>query len=342
MRIAIVNDLALAREVLRRVVAAMPGYSVAWTAEDGDEAVRKAADDRPDVILMDLVMPSVDGAEATGRIMRKCPCPILIVTSSVNTNFPLVFQALGAGAVDAVDTPTLGPSGTIQNATKLVERLKKLEDAIAGMSGSSVVLTPLSRAVPADLPPVVALGASTGGPEALVHVVSAFPAGFPAAVLISQHIGADFAPALVQQLATWCALPVKAARDGDVPQPGTVYVAASDDHLELGADRVLRYTASPRSSPYRPNIDVLFTSAAANCPRIGVAALLTGMGRDGAAGLLKLRAAGWHTIAQDEETSVVKDGMPKAAVERNAAVEVLPIQSVGPRVVAKIAALKKK
>ncbi|HEY1186789.1 MAG TPA: chemotaxis-specific protein-glutamate methyltransferase CheB [Gemmata sp.] len=341
MRIGIVNDLALAREVLRRVVAGVPGYTVAWTADDGDEAVSMAAADRPDVVLMDLVMPRLNGVEATRQIMRQSPCPILLVTSSVTTNFPLVFQALGAGAVDAVDTPTLGPGGAVQNATKLLERLVKLGAALDGVSGSTVMPVPQTGPVPADLPPLVLLGASTGGPEALVHVVRAFPADFGAAVVVSQHIGADFAAGLVQQLAACSRLPVRAAADGEPARPGTVYVAATDDHLELAADRRLRYTPNPKSSPYRPSVDVLFSSAAANSARVGVAALLTGMGTDGAAGLLRLRSAGWHTIAQDEATSVVY-GMPKAAVEKRAAVEVLALPHIGASLVAKVSALKRR
>ncbi len=341
MRIGIVNDLALAREVLRRVVASVPGYTVAWTADDGDEAVRLATSDRPDAILMDLVMPRLNGVEATRQIMQHAPCPILIVTASVTTNFPLVFQALGAGGMDAVDTPTLGPTGAIQNATKLVERLQKLEAALDWQSGS--MIAPASRvAAPSnDLPLLVTVGSSTGGPEALIHLVGAFPEDFPAAVIISQHIGADFAMGLVQQLGSWCRLPVRAARESELPVAGTVYIAVSDDHLELGADRRLHYTPIPRHWPYRPSVDVLFTSASTNSSRPGVAALLTGMGTDGSTGLLRLRAAGWHTIAQDEATSVVY-GMPKAAAEKRAAIEVLPLPHIGPSIVAKINALKRQ
>ncbi len=340
MRIGIVNDLALAREVLRRVVLSVPGYAVAWTANDGDEAVAKTQTDVPDVVLMDLIMPRLNGVEATRQIMQKSPCPVLIVTSSVSANFPLVFQALGVGGVDAVDTPTFGANGTVQNAEKLIARLAKLHDAINNMTGSTIM--PIPRNVsPNDLPPIVALGASTGGPEALVHVVSEFPVDFPAAVLISQHIGADFAMGLVQQLATWSRLPVRAAKDGEVPTAGMIHVAVSDDHLELGSDRLLHYTPNPRHSPFRPSVDVLFTTTATNSPRLGVAALLTGMGNDGAAGLLRLRSAGWHTIAQDEATCVVY-GMPKAAVEKRAAVEVLPLQHIGTSIVAKILSQKRK
>jgi two-component system, chemotaxis family, response regulator WspF len=338
MRVGIVNDLAIAREVLRRVVTSMPGYSVAWFANDGDEAVARTASDRPDVILMDLIMPRLDGVEATRRIMASNPCPILIVTASVAANFELVFRALGAGGLDAVDTPTLGPDGAVVNGEKLVARLAKLEAALSGAGGSTVVLSQRAGPAAADSPPLVVLGASTGGPEALAHVVSAFPADFPAAVVVCQHIAADFAPGLVQQLSTWSRLPVRAAKDGDEPMAGFVYVAVSNDHLELDSDRRLRYTPRPRSYPYRPSVDVLFSSAAAHAARTGVGVLLTGMGNDGADGLLRLRAAGWHTIAQDEATSVVY-GMPKAAVERRAAVESLPLHLIGESVAARIAAL---
>jgi chemotaxis response regulator CheB len=338
MRIGIVNGLDLAREVLRRVVAGIPGYSVAWLAEDGDVAVARAAADRPDVVLMDLVMPKVDGVEATRRIMLECPCPVLVVTESVVTNYALACRAMGAGALDAVETPTFGPGGGVQNSEKLVARLAQLEAELADQSASGLI--PATRAPGAahgGQPLLVLLGASTGGPEALAHVVSAFPKDFPAAVLIAQHIAADFAPALVQQLATYGRLPVRAAKVGDRPEPGTVYVAASNDHLEFAANGTLRYTADPRSSPYRPSVDVLFASCAARAVRLGVAALLTGMGRDGAEGLLRLRATGWHTVAQDEATSVVKDGMPKAAVDKRAAVEVLPLQHIGETIAAKVA-----
>src|SRR6476469_6001923 len=134
MRIAIVNDLALAQAVLGRPVESVPGYQVAWTAADGAEAVRLAAADRPDVILMDLIMPVMDGAEATRRIMAASPCPILVVTASVGGNFGKVYEALGAGGLDAVQTPTFGPGGCVQGGAAILERLAKLERAGGGAS----------------------------------------------------------------------------------------------------------------------------------------------------------------------------------------------------------------
>src|SRR5215471_4627997 len=147
MRIAIVNDLALAREVLRRLVLSVPGYSVAWTAENGEEAVHKAAQDRPDAILMDLVMPVMDGAEATRRIMAQNPCPILLVTSSVSGNFNLVYRAMGCGGLDAVNTPTFGPDGTVRDGEGILARIAKLAHAQQAPAWSGPPLPPSLPAV---------------------------------------------------------------------------------------------------------------------------------------------------------------------------------------------------
>lgn len=341
MRIAIVNDLSLAREVLRKVVQSTPGNSVAWIAEDGDEAVKRASADRPDVVLMDLVMPRLNGVEATRQIMKASPCPVLVVTATVSGNYDLVIQAMGAGALDAVETPTLGAGGAVVNGEKLVARLAKLRAALSGVMGSGFFI-PIREPAPASgLPPLLLLGASTGGPDALATVVSALRPGFPAAVLVVQHIAAQYAPGVVQQLARRTSLPVRAAQTGDRPTAGTILVAVSDDHLEVTPEHTLRYTASPRSNPFRPSVDVLFASASGCWPTPGVGVLLTGMGADGAEGLARLRALGWHTIAQDEATCVVY-GMPKAAVEREAACEVLPLEHIGSAAVARIASRQKK
>lgn len=332
MRIGIVNDLCLAREVLRRLVLSVPGHSVAWLAEDGDVAVQKVTADRPDVVLMDLVMPRLNGVEATRQIMKASPCPVLVVTATIPGHYDMVIQAMGAGALDAVETPTFNISG--HGGEKLLARLAKLKVALSGNPGSGVAVPARPVPLATPLPPLVVIGASTGGPDALGAVLAALPARFPAAVLVAQHIGAEFVPGLVQQLATRTPLPVRIAREGDLPTPGTVLIAASNDHLELTPPHALRYTPHPRTCPYRPSVDVLFTSAL-QWSRPGIGVLLTGMGTDGAEGLLRLRSSGWHTIAQDEATCVVY-GMPKAAVEKHAATEVLPLAHIGPTIVAKI------
>lgn len=337
MRVAIVNDLALAQEVLRRLVQSVPGYTIAWTACDGAEAVRKAAADRPDAILMDLVMPVVDGVEATRRIMAESPCPILLVTSSVSSNFSKVYEAMGHGGLDAVNTPTLDRAGKVRDGEGLLARLANLAQAGRGPAALSLVPPPAARPEGPG-PPLVALGASTGGPVALARIVETFPPDLSAAVVIVQHIGADFAPSLVRWLQDRTCLPVRLASVGDTPVAGEILLAGSNDHLILGRDHRLLYTCDPEEYPYRPSVDVFFCSLAAHYPIRGVAALLTGMGADGAHGLLALRQCGWFTLAQDQASSVVY-GMPQAAAQIGAACQVLPLPRLAPAILAHLTRL---
>jgi two-component system response regulator WspF len=337
MRIGIVNDLALARKALQTLVQSVPGYSVAWQAADGAEAVRRAREDRPDVVLMDLVMPVLDGVQATRQIMAGSPCPILLVTSSISGNFSLVCEAMSHGGLDAVDMPVLGPCGKLQGGEALLSRLARLDrgrQAVPAAPARADSPSPLrgggwgvgSSSAPA-LPPLLAIGASTGGPEAVARILQALPASFPAAVVVVQHIAADFAPNLVVWLQGRCALPVDLARDGARPEAGSVAVAGTDDHLTLRTDRRFLYTREPADYPFRPSVNVFFESAAACWPWPGVAVLLTGMGSDGARGLAALRGLGWLTVAQDEQSSVVY-GMPRAAVEMGAASRILPLGEI--------------
>jgi two-component system response regulator WspF len=331
MRIGIVDDRALAVEAVRRVLARVPNYQVAWVARDGEEAVRRTAADRPDLILMDLVMPGVNGAEATRRIMAATPCPILIVTATVSGNFGLVYEALGAGAVDAVNTPTLGPDGATAGGDGLLAKIAQVAKKMRSAAGLSSMSIPVLR----PAPPVVAVGASTGGPQAVAELVGQLPAGFPGAVLLVQHITADFTAGLADWLASKVRLPVRVAQPGEAPAVGTVLVAGRDDHLVVTPDGKLSYTAHPADTPFRPNVDALFGSLAEHWPQPGSAALLTGMGRDGAAGLLRLRRAGWTTYAQDKGSCVVY-GMPEAAARLAAAAHVLTPAEIGRAIAAAV------
>jgi two-component system response regulator WspF len=338
LRVAIVNDMTLACEVLRRLLSASPAYTIAWIARDGAEAVRCAAADPPDVILMDLIMPVMDGVEATRRIMQQSPCPILIVTSSVATNFAQVYEAMGHGALDAVDTPVLGHGSEVRQGEALLSRLAKLErERTAVPARPAAVSLALPAHVGAAVAPLVALGASTGGPDALASILRALPVPCPAAILVAQHIGADFTPSLAHWLQASTPLPVRLAVAGAEPRPGEVVLAASNDHLILRPDRRLAYTAEPLANPFRPSVDVLFASLAAHWPRRGIAALLTGMGHDGGQGLLQLRERGWFTIAQDEASSIVY-GMPRAAAELGAACRVAPLAEIGALIRAQLGA----
>lgn len=328
IRIAIVNDLSLAVEVLRRLVRSVPEYEVAWIAANGIEAVEKCARDRPDLILMDLIMPLMDGAQATGIIMKQSPCAILVVTATVSGNADKVFAALSAGALDAVATPVSGPGGGLHGGEELLRKITVMGKLIAFAGRETATATPPGhRIVPVHPPRLVALGASTGGPNALAIILRGLPKNLEAAVVIIQHLDVQFAPALVEWLGNQTDLPVSLIRENLMPEAGEVYVAGTNDHLVIGADLTFRYTAEPIEHPYRPSVDEFFLSLDRHWPRPGVACLLTGMGRDGAQGLLALHQAGWKTIAQDEETCIVY-GMPRAAVEAGAVAHLLPIEDI--------------
>jgi two-component system, chemotaxis family, response regulator WspF len=333
MRIAIVNDLRIATEALRRVVCSQPEHCVAWTAINGEEAVRQCERDVPDVVLMDLLMPGMNGAEATRQIMQRSPCPILVVTATVAGNYSLVCEALGHGAFDAVATPVLGDGPPAQAGAALLAKLVHVDKIRTRFTTKTEPLAP-AAIEPTGPPshgarqiPIVAIGASTGGPNALQAILSQWPREFPAAVLVVQHISAEFAESLAAWLASACALTVRAARDGDRPLAGTVLIARTDDHLAMRPDGTLAYTQEPLDNPFRPSVDVLFQCLARHWRWPSVAVLLTGIGRDGAQGLMDLRRAGWHTIAQDQETCAVY-GMPLAACQIGAAVEILPVEAI--------------
>lgn len=337
LRIAIVNDLRLAVEALRRVVAAAPHAEVAWVAMDGQEALEACRRDRPDLVLMDLIMPVMDGVESTRRIMAECPCPIVVVTATVDGNAGKVYDALGHGALDAVNTPVLGRDGSLAGAEALLRkielvrrmhRIRPREEPPAA-SPAAAVHRPLGEGR-CEGPALVAIGASTGGPQAVAAVLAGLPAKFEAPMLLVQHVDAEFVPGFVRWLAGQSGRKVVVAEPGPIER-GTVHVAGHNLHLVVSPQGRLETTIEPQELLHRPSVDVLFESLAAN-PRFGgIAVLLTGMGRDGAAGLLALRRQGWCTIAQDRDTSVVW-GMPGAAVQIGAAAEVLPLPQIAARI----------
>jgi two-component system response regulator WspF len=323
--------------VLRRILASQPDFQIVWTAYSGEEAVQLAQTERPDIILMDLIMPGIDGAEATRQIMGQSPCVILVVTATTVGNRSLVFEAMGHGALDAVNTPTLGLNGDMTGAEPLLHKLRTVARLVSPKAPKGQRTNSTSRGLtrPAQDTtrlPIVAIGASTGGPQALAKVLSSLPANFPGAVLIAQHVDAHFAPALAAWLQQHCVLPVRIARDKEPLTASAVWLAGTSDHLVYDGNGLLRYTPHPRANAYRPSADALFASLAEPHQAVRVGVLLTGMGRDGAEGLLAMRVTGSLTIAQDAATSVVY-GMPKAADELKAANEILPLEEIGPRIV---------
>ena len=331
MRIGIVNDVRAACEALRRVVDSLPEHAVAWTAGDGVEAVALAKRDRPDLILMDLLMPPMDGAQATRQIMAAAPCAILVVTATVSGNISLVYEAMGHGALDAVDTPILGAAGEVSGAGALVEKIGTIAKIVGATAEPRRAARPAGDAVPR----LLVVGASTGGPKAISDLLVPLPHDWNVATLVVQHVDVAFSQGLAKWLGDRTGRAVRVADHGQEPRAGDVLLAGTNDHLTMGKSRTLEYRAEPRDVFFRPSVDVFFESLAEHWPQPGVALLLTGMGKDGARGLLKLRARGWHSIAQDQATSVVWS-MPKAGVDAGAACEVLPVAQMPRAIVGRL------
>jgi two-component system, chemotaxis family, response regulator WspF len=332
MNVAIVNDSKMAAEVLRRVLAELPGFTLAWTAYSGEEALLFCAQSPPDIILMDLIMPGIDGAETTRRIMQSSPCVILVVTATTMGNRDKVFEAMGYGALDAVNTPVLGTGDHLGGAQPLIQKLHTVSRLVVGHVARSKPSPVDSEAASSDTSalPVVAIGASTGGPQALADIFSRLPAPFPAIVLVVQHVDEQFTPGLAAWLQHHSRIPVSIARHGERLSADGIWLAGTKDNLTYHNGAAF-YQAAHEDAAHSPSIDALFFSLAQphRAPRVGV--LLTGMGRDGAAGLLAMRKSGAHTIAQDASTSVVY-GMPKAAAELDAATEILPLAAIPQRI----------
>jgi len=329
MKIAIVNDSPMAVEALRRVVTSVPEHQIAWVATDGEEAVRRCAENVPDIILMDLMMPKMDGAEASRIIMRDSPSAILIVTATVGGHSSKVFEAMGWGALDAVTTPVFDNSGEAPRASELLAKIGMLRKLLGKprekKTPVQIAETPTRTQVP-DFP-LIAIGASTGGPAALSRVLSELPPDLHGAITIIQHVDKVFAPGLASWLARASSRDVRIISSGDQPSAGMVQIASTNDHLLLTPNLTFDYSIEPADYSYRPSVDIFFQSVASCWPGHAVGVLLTGMGSDGAKGLLAMRHAGWHTIAQDQASSVVY-GMPKAAAKINAAVEILPLSQI--------------
>lgn len=331
MKIAIVNDMPMAVEALRRALAFEPLHQVIWVAGNGAEAVRCCAEQTPDLILMDLIMPVMDGVEATRRIMASTPCAIVIVTVDREQNVHRVFEAMGHGALDVVDTPAIGAGNPKGAAAPLLRKILNIEWLMGQRNTHErTVATPLREAVRRDR--LVAIGSSAGGPAALEILLKALPSSFPAAVVLVQHVDQVFAAGMAEWLSTASGLPVQLALEGQVPQSGKVLLAGTNHHIRLLKGGTLAYTAEPVNEIYRPSIDVFFESVARYWNGDAVGVLLTGMGRDGAMGLKTMRERGFLTIAQDQASSAVY-GMPKAATAIDAAVEIRPLTSIAPRLV---------
>ncbi|MGH8380344.1 chemotaxis response regulator protein-glutamate methylesterase [Pseudomonas sp.] len=330
MKIAIVNDMPMAVEALRRALAFEPMHRVIWVAGNGAEAVKLCAEQRPDLILMDLIMPVMDGVEATRLIMAETPCAIVIVTVDRQQNVHRVFEAMGHGALDVVDTPALGAGDPKEAAAPLLRKILNIGWLIGQQqsNNSRSIEMPLRKV--AQRQGLVAIGSSAGGPAALEVLLKGLPREFPAAIVLVQHVDQVFAAGMAEWLSSASGLSVRLACEGEPPQPGQVLLAGTNHHIRLLKNGTLAYTAEPVNEIYRPSIDVFFESVARYWRGDAVGVLLTGMGRDGAQGLKLMRQQNFLTIAQDQHSSAVY-GMPKAAAAIDAAKEIRPLERIAAR-----------
>lgn len=343
-RVLVVEDSLTVRLRLVEILEQAPGLEVIGEAGDGHRAVELTRLLRPDVITLDLVLPDMNGIAATEQIMAHAPTPILIVSASDNRGELFdTYHALAAGAVDVLDKPRDGGDPGWDErfvaAVRLVSKIKVITHLRArldparrgGISHAPPLSRPAAIADGCDAPvEVIALGASTGGPSALVDVIGAVAPALPITIVVVLHIDAAFAMSFAEWLGVQTSRSVRVAQDGDPVRgpPGRVLCAPAGSHLVIERG-LARLTLDPPRHHCRPSVDSLFESVAIEYQARCAAALLTGMGRDGAAGLLAIRTAGGFTIAQDEATSIVF-GMPREAVLCGAADRVLPLHEIGP------------
>ena len=323
-RVLVVEDSPTTRDYVVQLIESAPGLRVVETAGDGAEAIEKTVRLKPDVILMDVHMPHLDGFTATRRIMERAPTPIVLMSASLERDeVVLTFEALDAGALTVVHKPP-GPGDPRQ-----AEAVRELLETLRLMAEVKVVRRwpprkPAPRAGPGggDHVRVIAIGASTGGPPVLAEILRDLPRDFGAPILVVQHIAAGFTEGFVEWLGSQTALAVKLAEDGETVRAGSVYVAPEGLQMELDAQGRVRLAVHVAQDGFRPSVSHIFASLAATHGRSAMGVLLTGMGRDGAAGLRRLHEAGAVTVAQSEATSVVF-GMPGEAVRMQAAQHVL-------------------
>jgi two-component system, chemotaxis family, protein-glutamate methylesterase/glutaminase len=345
-RVLVVDDSAFMRKVLEGIFNADDQLQVVGHAKDGREAISLAESLKPDIITMDINMPHVDGLQATAQIMTTNPRPIVIVSSESKDGAASTLKALELGAIEFVAKPSSGIDLDMQSIkedllrkvrmaakVRVVRTASRLASTLQSMSG-----TPAPAPVPAKRPaptassdqrfPIVVLAASTGGPATVMRLAPGFTRDFPAAVFLVQHMPASFTTQYAAQLAEFTSIRVKEAEANESVQPGTLYICPGGQHLRVAATgRIQLDGTSGRINGYLPNMDMTLESVAAFAGPMSIAAILTGMGNDGAVGAKAVKSAGGLVLAQDEATSVIF-GMPAEAIKVGAVDHVLGIDDI--------------
>jgi two-component system chemotaxis response regulator CheB len=355
MRVLIVDDSAFMRKVLQGIVASDPQLEMCGEARDGRDAVTQTEVLKPDVISMDINMPHMDGLQATEIIMSTNPHPILIVSSESREGAEVTLKALQLGAIDFVAKPKGGVDLDMSSVEEeICRKLKmaakvrvvrtatrsKLQHEVASASprteptpsrfGQQTEQNGRAAAVPTPARsatgkfPIVVMAASTGGPATLMKVIPQFPKDFPGALVLVQHMPGNYTAQFSKQLAEVAQMRVKEAESGEIMVPGQIYVCPGSHHMRVSPSGRVSLDDGPRINGYRPCADVALESVAEFAGPMAIGIILTGMGNDGVKGVQAVRAAGGHTIAQDESTAVIF-GMPQEAIQTGAVDQVLPM-----------------
>ena len=359
IKVLIVDDSALIRSILSEIINKQPDMEVVGTAPDPLVAREKIKALNPDVLTLDVEMPRMDGLAFLEKLMRLRPMPVVMVSSLTEKSSAITLRALELGAVDFVTKPKMDiRNGMQEYAEQLTEKIRIAAKArVSRLSGTQpaprrpavdpknnadVVLAAEQHAF-TSTEKVIMVGASTGGTEALKEFLMALPADSPG-ILITQHMPETFTKTFAKRLDGLCTISVKEAEDGDRVLPGHAYVAPGNRHLLLqrsGANYTVQISDGPQVSRHRPSVDVLFRSAANCAGRNAVGIIMTGMGDDGAAGMLEMHRAGAYTLAQDEQSCVVF-GMPKEAIALGGVDEVAPLHDLSRRLQLWLAAQGKR
>lgn len=335
IKVLCVDDSALIRDLLREIINSHDDMEVVAVAQDPLVARDLIKQYNPDVLTLDVEMPRMTGLEFLERLMRLRPMPVLMVSSLTSAGSEVTLRALELGAIDFVEKPALGiRAGMMEYADLIAEKIRAAARArVARLKAPQPrpqIAAPLHSSEK-----IILIGASTGGTEAVRQVLEPLPVNSPA-LLITQHMPGGFTRSFAERLNRLCRITVKEAEHGERVLPGHAYIAPGDAHLKLGrsgSNYIVQLDNGPPVNRHRPSVDVLFESAARAGGKNTVGVILTGMGRDGAAGLVTLRESGAPTIAQDEASCVVF-GMPREAIALGGAAEVLPLDDIAARIMA--------
>jgi len=343
LRVLIVDDSAFMRKVLHGIIAADPEMEVVGNAKDGREAISMAESLKPDVITMDINMPHMDGLQATEHIMSQNPRPIVVVSSESREGAASTLIALELGAIDFVSKPSSGidldmksVADDLNRKLRMAAKVRVIRTAARPKThvgdahhsaGRVEVSTEGSDGNVVGRFPIVVIAASTGGPATVMRLAAAFPADFPAAVVLVQHMPANFTNQYAIQLADVTEIEVKEAEANEPLRQSTLYVCPGSHHLRISSTGRIVLEDGPRISGYRPCADVTMETAAKWAGTMTVGIVLTGMGNDASLGAQAIRAAGGIVIAQDEATSVIF-GMPAEAIKIGAVNQVLPLEQI--------------